>query len=66
MFLLKIFWGRDLKDCVSELLLCIMQDLVLMRYVNGYVTLLNCMVLVKYAVRTGLFRECNVAGKITS
>jgi hypothetical protein len=29
------------------------------------VTVVCCMVLVKYAVRTGLFGECNVAEEIT-
>jgi len=35
-------------------------------WVRNYVTLLNCMVLVKYALRTGLFGEYNIAGEITN
>ena len=34
-------------------------------WVRNCGTLLSCMVLVKYAVSTGLFGECNVAEEIT-
>lgn len=34
--------------------------------IRNCLTLLSCMILVIYVVRTGLFGECNVAGEITN